>query len=60
MYWADKSGAYAEVDEELIGWEDYCGDPSCLEGALAWMGVVWKIRQGCWYPSSRAEREAGQ
>eukprot|EP00969_Alexandrium_andersonii_P156327 6911809-Alexandrium_andersonii.AAC.1 len=60
MYWTDKSGAYAEVKEDDIGWKEYCSDPACPEGALAWLGVLWKIKQGCWYPSADTEQEAGQ
>eukprot|EP00969_Alexandrium_andersonii_P263923 11665119-Alexandrium_andersonii.AAC.1 len=34
--------------------------PRVWKGALAWLGVLWKIKQGCWYPSDETEREAGR
>eukprot|EP00969_Alexandrium_andersonii_P009851 430248-Alexandrium_andersonii.AAC.1 len=58
MYWSGRSGAYTCITDPNLDWKEYCGDPSCLEGALAWLGVLWKIKQGCWYPSNETEREA--
>eukprot|EP00969_Alexandrium_andersonii_P324280 14329240-Alexandrium_andersonii.AAC.1 len=53
-YWAGGSGSYGHISDEKVD------DPSCEEGALAWLGVLWKLKQGCWYPSDRSEREACQ
>eukprot|EP00969_Alexandrium_andersonii_P095003 4196484-Alexandrium_andersonii.AAC.1 len=46
MYGSGGGGAYGQIADNKID------NPSCTEGALAWLGVLWKLKQGCWYPSA--------
>eukprot|EP00969_Alexandrium_andersonii_P328739 14526179-Alexandrium_andersonii.AAC.1 len=60
MYWADRSGAFMCIADTDPDWKNYCGFPEIIEGALGWLGVLWKMKQGCWYPSDEVERVAGE
>eukprot|EP00969_Alexandrium_andersonii_P077070 3397792-Alexandrium_andersonii.AAC.1 len=61
MYWSGTGGAYRDGRSTAPrqGVDDRrAKEQSDNEGALAGMGAVWRMKQGCWYASSEDERVA--